>query len=97
MQNALKQRIADERTRTSALDATLTFDRTPYLKSQLRFAGHLLDEADDALGHVAKGQADYDYMWLGFAKMNIQHAAQRREKVQELVNRYGGPDNAVEI
>jgi hypothetical protein len=45
MQNNVEQRIKEERERVAALDSTLDSKRTPYLKGQLRFASHMLDDA----------------------------------------------------
>jgi len=91
-----RKRIDDERGRISALDASLDASRTPYLKWQLQFAGHLLDDAENGLRHAAQGDSSYKPMWLGFAEMNIQQAGQRRQKVQESVDKFGGPDKITE-
>ncbi len=93
----MEQQIADERARITALDATLDNQRTPYLKAQLRFATHILDDADAALRHAPKAQPRDAAMWMGFAAMNLQHATEKRTKVQAAVDSYGGPQNIVEV
>jgi DNA repair ATPase RecN len=90
------QQIAEERARINTLDSSLDAKRTPYLKNQLRFAGHMLDDALAALDHASKAEGNYVSMWIDFAEMNIQNANQRRQKVQDVVNKYGGPENIVE-
>ena len=97
MQSNFEQQITEERARIVALDSVLDSKRTPYLKSQLRFAGHMLDDAASALRHADKAQPNYVAMWIGFAEMNLQAAAQRREKVQAAVDKYGGPVNVIEV
>lgn len=92
-----EQRIGEERSRIKALDSSLDPERTPYLKNQLRFAGHMLDDAVDALRFAAKADSNYGALWTDFAEMNIQNAIQRREKVQALVDRYGGPKKVMEV
>jgi len=93
----MELQIADERARIAALDASLDKGRTPYLKSQLRFATHILDDASAALRHAAKAQSRDAEMWMGFAAMNLQHAKEKREKVQAAVDKYGGTQNILEI
>lgn len=34
---------------------------------------------------------------MEFALMNVQHAKEKREKVQAAVDKYGGPQNIVEF
>jgi hypothetical protein len=97
MHDNLEQQISEERARITTLGSALDSTRTPYLKSQLRFAGHMLDDAVSALRHAEKAQAYDSTMWLGFAVMNLQGATQRREKVQAVVEKYGGPANVTEI
>jgi hypothetical protein len=65
--------------------------------SQLRFAGHMLDDAVSALRRADKAQLPYVAMWIEFAQMNLQAATQRREKTQATVDKYGGPANVVEV
>jgi hypothetical protein len=36
-------------------------------------------------------------MWQGFAQLNLQIAGQLRQKVQAAVDKYGGPENIVEV
>jgi hypothetical protein len=91
------QRILEERALINALDASLDARRAPYLKSQLRFAGHMLDDAQVALAHAAKAGPTDAGMWLGFAEINIENAIQRREKVEDVINKYGGASNVMEI
>ena len=93
----MEQKIADERARITALDATLDNQRTPYLKGRLQFAGHMLDDAADALRLAAQAQPNYVGMWMGFAEWNIQAAKQLREKVQAAVDEYGGPQHVIKV
>lgn len=80
MQSDLEQRIANERAAITALDSALDSTRIPYMKSQLRFAGHMLDDAVSALRHADKVQP-YDVdMWIGFAETNLQTAAPKARK-----------------
>lgn len=88
--------IQDERTRLAALDSKLDATRTPFMKNQLRLASHLLDDAESALG-FAKANVGHASMWLGFGEINIRAAAQLRQKVQEYVDNYGGPEHVTEI
>lgn len=67
------------------------------MKSQLHFASHMLDDATAALRHAEKAAPKDAAMWQGFAEMNIQSAVQRRQKVQETVDMYGGPDSIIEF
>jgi|GEM_PF-5341039 len=97
MQSDVEERIRGERAQITALDSTLGAKRTPYLKGQLRSASGRLDDAMSALRLAAKAQPEYVYMWLDFAEMNIQTAAQTRQKVKALVDRYGGPDHVLEV
>lgn len=93
----MEQQIAEERACIETLNATLDSGRTPYLKGQLRFATHILDDAAAALRHAAKAQPPDAAMWMEFALMNVQHAKEKREKVQAAVDKYGGPQNIVEF
>lgn len=91
------QRIAEERAKINALDSSLDAQRTPYLKAQLRFAGHMLDDAMAGLKHASKAEPSYVGLWLEFVEMNIQNATQRREKVKAAVDIYGGAENIMEF
>ena len=91
------KQITDARTRIGALDASLDNQRTPYMKSQLRFAGHLLDDAESAVGHAAKAGPRDAAMWHTLADFSIQHATQIWKTIHESVERYGGPANAIEV
>jgi len=95
MHNDMEQRIADERTHVTDLDSKLDSNRTPYLKGQLRRAGHHLDDALAGLRHASRSSGHTD-MWLGFAEMNLQMAAQMRKQVQDLVKKFGGPERITE-
>jgi hypothetical protein len=70
---------------------------TPYLKTQLRSASHHLDDASAGLRHGAKAGPNDAAMWQGFAQLNLQIAGQLRQKVQAAVDKYGGPENIVEV
>jgi len=74
------------------LDST----RTPYLKRQLRFAGHMLDDAVDAM-RLAAAHPNHHAMWIDFAQMNFQTATQLRQHVKAAVDKYGGPERVMEI
>jgi len=97
MPSELEQRILNERAQLLALDSTLDDKRTPYMKRQLRFAGHMLDDATTGLSHAARANPSNAAMWRDFAQMNIQIAAQLREKVRAAVDKYGGPEHITEI
>lgn len=93
----LEELIAAERTRITALDSTLDEKRVPYMKRQLRSAGHMLDDATAGLGHAAKAIPHNRAMWHDFVLMNLQIAAQIRQKVQAAVDKFGGPEHIVEV
>jgi hypothetical protein len=93
----LEQQIAEEKTRIATLDSTLDAERTPYLKSQLKLATHLLDDAQEALRMEAQADSNYRGIWVTFAGTLLQAAAQLRQNVQQLVEKYGGPANVIEI
>jgi hypothetical protein len=91
------EQIKEERLRVAVLDSSLETNRTPYLKSQLGIAFHLLDDAMDALLISDKADPKNTAMWLEFAQLNIQTAVQIRQKAQGIVAAYGGPENVVEV
>jgi hypothetical protein len=97
MQSDLEQRIAGERASVAALDPVLDSKRTPYLKGQLRSAEHMLNDAVEAVRHANKAHPNYVAMWMGFAEMNFQTAAQLRQKVEAAIDMYGGPELVTEI
>ena len=97
MNGDIEQRIKEEKARVIALDSTLDAKRTPYLKGQLRFASHMLDDAMDALLLAEKAEPNYVAMWVDFAETNIQRAVHSREKVKAAVDKFGGPDHIVEM
>jgi hypothetical protein len=89
--------INEEKARIIALDSTLDQKRTPCLKQDLSSALHRLGNTRDALSLGAKADSPiYKAAWLAIAEENIRGAAQMREKVQALVDAYGGPENVVE-
>ncbi len=79
------------------LDSSLDANKTPYLKGQLRFALHSLDDAGDGLVHAAKADSKWGATWLDFAATNIQIAVQLRQKVQAVVDKFGGPQQIKEV
>jgi hypothetical protein len=97
MQTNLPQQITEERVRITALDSELDSRRTPYLKSQLQRAVHLLDDANYALQMEANAGARYKGVWVGLAGTLLQTSVQLRQKVQELIDKYGGPSNVTEV
>jgi hypothetical protein len=97
MQSDLEERIKSERAAIAALDSTLDSERTPYLKSQLRFAGHMLDDAEAAMRLAVKAAPKYVAMWIGFAGISIQMATDKRQSVQVAVDAFGGPEHVIEI
>ena len=96
MRSDLEQRIKDERARIFALASKLDANRTPYIKKQLTFAGHILDDAQAGLRH-AKEAPSHEAMWFDFIEMNIQNAASLRQRIEAMVNKYGGPENVEEF
>ena len=92
-----EKQINEARARIDILDASLDNQRTPYMKSQLRFAGHLLDDAESAVGHAAKAGTRDAAMWHTFADSSIQHATKIWKTIQESVEKYGGPANVTEV
>lgn len=96
MPEKLEQQIAEERAQIAALDSKLDAKRAPYIKKQLTFAGHILDDAEAGLRH-AKANPDSAAMWLDFVGMNLYNATTMRQKIQAVVNKYGGPENVEEF
>lgn len=96
MQSDLEKRIEEERALIVSLDSTLDANRTLYMKRQLRFGMHTLDDAVLGLRH-AKENPKYEDMWIGFAEMNFQIASQIRQKVQAAVDKFGGPNHIIEM
>jgi len=92
-----EKQITEVRARLDTLDALLDNKRTPFMKSQLRFASHLLDDAESAVCHAAKASPRDAVMWRSFADFSIQHAAQIWKAIQESVEKYGGPANVMEV
>jgi hypothetical protein len=92
----LEQRIATVRAAITALDAQLDANRTPYLKSQLRLALHLLDDATDGIRHATNALPAYVSMYNSFAQSNINRAEHIRQGVEAYVSKYGGPDKITE-
>jgi hypothetical protein len=89
--------IAEVRAQLDALDAQLDSQRTPYMKAQLRFAGHLLDDAEVALRHAAEAEEPGDKtLWITFANFSVTHAKQIRDTVQK-AGEPGGLANLIEI
>jgi hypothetical protein len=97
MQSDLEQRIQGERASITALDSALDSNRAPYLKSQLRSAGHLLDDAEAAMRLAGKAAPKYVAMWMGFAEISIQMATDKRRTVEVAVDAYGGAEHVIEI
>jgi hypothetical protein len=95
IQANLQLQIAEEKVRIEATRFNLGL-RTPYLESQLRFAGLILDDAVSALRHAEKAPASHTAIWIDFAVINHQGATQRREKVQAVIDKYGGAANVIE-
>ena len=91
-----EKQIDEIRTRLGALDASLDEKRTPYLKGQVKFAGHCLDDAESALRHAAKASPPDAAMWHAFASFSIQHATQVWDTIHRSVEKYGGPANVIE-
>lgn len=90
-------RIAEVRAQLGALDAQLDNQRTPYMKSQVRFGGHLLDDAEAALRHAAEADEPGDKaLWLTFANFSMTHAKQIGDTVQK-AGEPGGLANLIEI
>jgi hypothetical protein len=99
MPNNLEKQIEEERAAITALDSKLDGNRTPYMKHQLRSAAHHLDDAVDGLRYAAKASPNPNdaFMWLAFVQMNLQIATQIRQKVQDAVDKYGGPEHIIEM
>jgi hypothetical protein len=92
-----EKQINEARARIDSLDASLDNQHTPFMKSQLRFAGHLLDDAESAMGHAAEAGPRDAAMWHAFADLSIQHATQIWKTIQKSVEKYGGPANVREV
>lgn len=97
MQSEWEKRIKEARTQIDTLNSSLDDRRTPNMKAWLRFAAHLLDDANAALGHAAKASPKDAAMWHGFADFSIQHSMQIWKTARESVDKYGGPANVQEI
>lgn len=67
------------------------------MKSQLRLAGHLLDDAESVLREAGKASLNEVDRWHAFANFSIQHACQIANTIYESVQKYGGPDNVTEV
>jgi hypothetical protein len=91
----LEKRIAVEKTQVAALHSKLDDARTPYIKRQLTFARHLLDDAEAGLRN-AKATPTHEGMWLDFVAMTIQNANRIRQTVEDVVEKYGGPEKIIE-
>jgi hypothetical protein len=96
MPSDLGKRIEEERARIAALDSKLDANRTPYIKKQVTFAGHILDDAQAGLRH-AKESPSHEAMWFDFVEMNIQNAGSVRQRIEAVINKYGGPANIIEV
>src|SRR5689334_21048302 len=96
MPNDLGERIAFERDAISTLDSSLNSERTPYLKEQLRFASHMLDDALGVLGLAADARTNNAVLYLTGAEMFLEMATQIRDTVQRNVDAHGGPENVRE-
>lgn len=88
-----ENQIVELRMRLGVLDALLDEKRTPYLKGQVRFAGHCLDDAESACCHATK--ASDPMSWYTFAALSIHHATQIWETIQKLGN--GDPSKLIEV
>jgi hypothetical protein len=97
MPTTLEELIAVERAQVVAVDSSLDEKRTPYMKRQVRFAGHLLDDATAGLGHATNATPQNRAMWQEFVLMNLQMAAQIRQKVQAAVEKFGGAEHVIEV
>lgn len=67
------------------------------MKSQLGFAGHLLDDAKSAMGHAVEAGSRDAAMWHAFADLSIQHATQIWKTIQLSVEKYGDPATVREV
>ena len=97
MPNDLVQRIASERDAISTLDSSLDSERTPYLKEQIRFASHMLDDALSALRLASDARTNNAVLYLTGAEMFLEMATQIRETVQGNVEAYGGSEIIREV
>lgn len=88
-----EKQIGELRTRLGALDALLDEKRTPYLKWQVKFAGHCLDDAESACRNAAT--ANDPASWHMFATLSIHHATRIWETIQKLGN--GDPSKVIEM
>jgi hypothetical protein len=92
----ISSRANAEREQIIALDGTLSQDRTPCLKNQLRNAVNWIDmDTILAFANRAESQVNFD-AWLTLGELNILTARGIRERIQRLVDDCGGPDKLVE-
>ena len=95
MPSNLQKQIDEERERINELRSKLDTGRTPYMKWRLGLAAHILDDGESALRDVNGDSNNSD--WAAFATFCLQLAMEKRKEVEETVNKYGGPENVVEI
>ncbi len=94
MQNGLEQQIAEQRAAIAKLDNALDNQRTPYLKSRLKFATNMLDDAEQVQRLIESGK--YGPTMCRFVAQSIQIATQMHDEVRDRVNKYGGPEHVLE-
>ena len=89
--------IAAERAAIAALDSQLSNERTPFLKSRLLFATHQLDDSESVLRLADKStRSPNAAMMRDWAVFCVRMASETRKKIEEDVNKRGGPANVEE-
>ena len=78
------------------MDSAFKQDRTPYIKSRLRFALNNLDDVEMLIRWEREVQPRWADMWLATAEANIAIAQSIREQIQKLIDPVGDPDQIVE-
>jgi uncharacterized membrane protein len=94
----IRSNALSERMLIRQLESTLSSPRTPHMKRQLNQILQTVDDVEKLLRFAQDAQERrHSDAWLDLAESNILAATNIRQRIQKLIDVYGGPQNVLEV